>query len=159
MLSEKEENEVLTLEEVGTIPANTGVVLKGNVGSYDFEITDEADAVEENALKGTIATMVAPEDEGTIYTLQNADEQPGVAFKKYIDESTVPNLKGFKAYLPVKEVAGAISIRFDDEETTDIENPEIINHKSEMIYDLQGRRVLNPTKGVYIVNSKKVIVK
>ena len=152
-------NEVLTLEEVETIPANTGVVLKGNDGSYDFEITDEADAVEENALKGTIASMVAPTNEGTIYTLQNANEQPGVAFKEYIDGSNVPNLKGFKAYLPVNTVAGAISVRFGDDGSTDIENVEIINHNSEMIYDLQGRRVLNPTKGVYIVNSKKVIVK
>ena len=28
-----------------------------------------------------------------------------------------------------------------------------------VIYDLMGRRVLNPTNGVYIVNGKKVIVK
>ena len=27
------------------------------------------------------------------------------------------------------------------------------------IYDLQGRRVTNPTKGIYIVNGKKVIIK
>ena len=40
-----------------------------------------------------------------------------------------------------------------------IDNSEIINHKSEIIYDLQGRRVLNPTKGIYIVNGKKVVIK
>ena len=153
-------NDVLTLEEVETIPAETGVVLKGSDASYDFEITDEADDIEANALKGTIAAMAASTDKGTIYTLQGADAQPGVAFKKYIgDDNKVPNLKGFKAYLPVNTAASAISVRFGDEETTDIENPEIINHKSEMIYDLQGRRVLNPTKGTYIVNGRKVIVK
>ena len=27
------------------------------------------------------------------------------------------------------------------------------------VYDLQGRRVENPTKGLYIVNGKKVMVK
>jgi hypothetical protein len=27
------------------------------------------------------------------------------------------------------------------------------------VFDLQGRRVLNPTKGVYIVNGKKVVLK
>jgi hypothetical protein len=26
-------------------------------------------------------------------------------------------------------------------------------------YDLQGRRVENPTKGIYIVNGKKVVIK
>ena len=27
------------------------------------------------------------------------------------------------------------------------------------IYDLTGRRVLNPTQGIYIINHKKVVVK
>ena len=40
-----------------------------------------------------------------------------------------------------------------------IDNSEIINHKSEIIYDLQGRRVLNPTKGIYLVSGKKVVIK
>ncbi len=30
---------------------------------------------------------------------------------------------------------------------------------NDAIYDLQGRRVLNPTRGVYIRNGKKYIVK
>ena len=39
-----------------------------------------------------------------------------------------------------------------------IDNSEIINHKSEIIYDLMGRRVTQPQKGgVYIVNGQKVI--
>jgi hypothetical protein len=29
--------------------------------------------------------------------------------------------------------------------------------KDNAVYDLQGRRVVNPTKGLYIVNGKKVI--
>ena len=40
-----------------------------------------------------------------------------------------------------------------------IDNSEIINHKSEIIYDLPGRRVLNPTKGIYIVGGRKVVIK
>ena len=45
------------------------------------------------------------------------------------------------------------------EESTGIEKSEIINHKSEIIYDLTGRRVTHPTKGIYIVNGKKVVIK
>ena len=44
--------------------------------------------------------------------------------------------------------------------TTGIENAvqrEEIKDKS--YYDLQGRRVQQPTKGLYIVNGKKVIIK
>ena len=44
------------------------------------------------------------------------------------------------------------------EETTGIENVEMKNEKAE-IYDLSGRRVENPTKGIYIVNGNKVLIK
>ena len=47
------------------------------------------------------------------------------------------------------------------DEATDIsaalnDNGEMINDK---VYDLQGRRVAQPNKGMYIVNGKKMIVK
>ena len=42
---------------------------------------------------------------------------------------------------------------------TGIEKSEIINHKSEIIYDLTGRRVEKATKGIYIVGGKKVVIK
>ena len=40
-----------------------------------------------------------------------------------------------------------------------IEDSEIINQESEMIFDLQGRRVVNPTEGIYVVGARKVLVK
>ena len=43
--------------------------------------------------------------------------------------------------------------------STNIGKLEISNQKSEMIYDLQGRRVSNPTKGLYIVGEKKTVIK
>jgi hypothetical protein len=42
---------------------------------------------------------------------------------------------------------------------TGIEKSEIINHKSEIIYDLQGRRVEKATKGIYIVGGRKVVIR
>ena len=46
---------------------------------------------------------------------------------------------------------------------TDIEKSEIKNQKSEMIFDLQGRRVLDTENlkvgGVYIINGKKTVIK
>ena len=33
------------------------------------------------------------------------------------------------------------------------------NGKVETMYDLQGRKVENPTKGIYIINGKKVLTK
>ena len=43
--------------------------------------------------------------------------------------------------------------------TDGIDNSEIRNQKSEFIYDLLGRRVENPSKGIYIVNGKKTVIK
>ena len=43
--------------------------------------------------------------------------------------------------------------------STVMEPSEIRNHKSEIIFDLQGRRVMAPTKGLYIVGGKKVVIK
>ena len=152
----------LTLKAVedGVIPANTGVVLKGSEATHNFKIADDVDAIEDNALDGTVAKIAAPTDKGTIYTLQRHDTY-GVAFMEFYDEETktVPNLNGFKAYLPLKNGASAISLRFGDEGTTEIETSTLNTQPSTEVYDLQGRRVLNPTKGVYIVNGKKVVIK
>ena len=44
-----------------------------------------------------------------------------------------------------------------EEGTTDIEGVEFITNGEELIFDLQGRRVLEPKKGsIYIINGKKV---
>lgn len=60
--------------------------------------------------------------------------------------------------------ARAIEMRVigdDEEETTGVENmvPMVNGQQSTLIYDLQGRRVEHPTKGLYIVNGEKVWIK
>ena len=46
----------------------------------------------------------------------------------------------------------------DNDNTTSIESVEMRNEKEE-IYDLSGRKVENPTKGIYIINGNKVVIK
>jgi hypothetical protein len=41
---------------------------------------------------------------------------------------------------------------------TDIENLEFKIQNSKFTYDLMGRRVENPTKGIYIMNGRKVVI-
>jgi hypothetical protein len=68
-----------------------------------------------------------------------------------------------RAYLQIpvawiSTTAKSISMRFDDGETTEIENSKLKIENSTVIFDLMGRRVKNPVKGgIYIVNGKKVI--
>ena len=40
-----------------------------------------------------------------------------------------------------------------------IDNSEFKTQNSELFYDLLGRPVAHPTKGIYIVNGKKVVIK
>ena len=161
-------------EQTTAVPANQGVVLVLQEGKenevedeYVFlQVQETKVTVEDNDFRGTHATQKANNlpDEGTIYTLQpysKEDYALPVAFMEYYDEENenIPNLKGFRAYLPLNgSSANSISIRFEG--TTDIEHSEIRNQKSEMIFDLLGRRVEAITKGgIYIVNGKKVVVK
>ena len=46
-----------------------------------------------------------------------------------------------------------------EDDPTGIEDSKCTIQKSELTYDLQGRQVENPTKGIYIVGGKKIIVK
>ena len=62
-----------------------------------------------------------------------------------------------KAYLVVPEVVTARNLDIDGD-VTGIKNIKV-GAEDNVYYDLQGRRVLYPTKGLYIVNGKKVIMK
>ena len=67
----------------------------------------------------------------------------------------------FRSYIKVAKSANAPStLIWTDDEATGISSlkADIQNGKAD-VYDLQGRRVLNPVRGLYIVNGKKVIVK
>lgn len=69
-----------------------------------------------------------------------------------------------KAYLhldsdPTASGARELAILFEEESTgisTTLMNNEKVNSE---VYNLNGQRVVNPTKGLYIVNGKKVAIK
>ena len=84
-------------------------------------------------------------------------------FYQFTDGSTVSAGKAYlqipMAWLSTTGEARSIGLRFDEGEgATDIENPEFNIQNSELVYDLYGRKVDNPTKGgIYIVNGKKIV--
>ena len=77
----------------------------------------------------------------------------------YPSSSTNATLKGMRAYFYVPEGTEA-RVSIDGEETTALtlvnSEKRIVNSE---VYDLQGRKVDNPTKGLYIANGQKVIIK
>ena len=81
----------------------------------------------------------------------------GVGFYKTKNAFTVG---AHTAYLPASVAAGRSFIGFNFDETTGISsmhNSQFIMHND--VFNLQGQRVNAPTKGLYIVNGKKIIVK
>ena len=149
----------LTAIKGGIVPAKTGVVICGKMGTYTFTGTkEEGIAVEGNLMKGYAGgadyEKVTLTDGFTTYVLTVKDGVTG-----FYKKTTSFKVYNHKAYLQVPNTQSAsLRIRFGN--TTGIEDVEFRIQNSEFaIYDLQGRRVENPTKGIYIVNGKKVIVK
>ncbi len=137
------------------VPAETGLVLKGSAGAkVTIPFAASADELTEtNYLKPCVngGTVVAR----TTYAMS------GGKFKLY----TGTELPVGKAYLLKSDVdaaasngQGAPELSFDfGEGTTGIQNIERTMNDNQY-YTLDGRRVAQPTKGLYIVNGKKVLV-
>lgn len=147
----------LTLTQVAAegdvIPANTGVILAGAEGSYNFVITDaDPVTVDTNVLEGTAVAITKPAE---AYYLSDGSE--GIGFYKAGSAST---LAGFRAYLPAGlGVKGFLGFEFDDADgIKTIDNGKLTIDNAE-IYNLAGQRVNKLQRGVNIVNGKKVIVK
>ncbi len=145
------------------VPANTGVILYGDADNYTVPVIASAAAVTENEMIGvntrTLVEWTTGGDGKYNYILQ------GGVFKK---AATGGHLKANRAYLHTSydvTSAGArdyLEFAFeDDNETTGLsEELRMKNEESAAAwYDLQGRKVAQPTKGLYIVNGKKVIIK
>ena len=76
----------------------------------------------------------------------------------YPSSDAAKTIKGMRAYFEVPVNADA-RLMIDDE-TTGINNVrgKIADGRSD-IYNLNGQEVLNPTKGLYVVNGKKMVIK
>lgn len=136
----------------GTIPANTGVILSGEVETaYPFAITtSEVSKVEGNLLDGVTMATNIPE---TSYILANKNGNLG--FYK-VDPSDT-KLAANKAYLVVNGAQQSLYRLNLDGAVTGIQSVENAAENAPA-YDLQGRRLPQvPTKGLYIQNGKKIM--
>jgi hypothetical protein len=153
--------ETITASDAASIAADEPVLIKADAGDYEFTATDAAIAatadgtVNNGLLYGGYATMTAAAD-GTNYVLQKNGSE--VNFYKVID--TAATVKPFRAYLSVPSPAPVLYFNFFDMETTGLNDVrgKMADFRGDF-FDLQGRKVANPTKGLYIVNGKKVMVK
>ncbi len=154
----------ITFEELSeVIPAGTGVVLKGNEGTYNFAIaTTQANAPENNLLRGS--DEAATTTGGDLYYMLslNANSDEGsVGFYWGDAEGGAFENGAHKAYLAVPNSTDVKSFYLFEENTTGIDAVQgaRLNAQDMEIYNLNGQRVMNARKGIYIVNGRKVVVR
>ena len=164
--------DVLTYVALGdVIPAGTAVMLKGskNYGKkFELKATKAEAYTGQNLLMGS--------DEATLtYAVVNT---PCLFYKLAFGHSNTVNanvfgwywgannggafeIEGHRAWLALpKAIANARMYPvFIDEDATGIEQPTADNSEAGETYNLNGQRVAAPTKGLYIRNNKKVIIK
>lgn len=147
----------------GIVPANTGVILYKDVNestTIDVPVTTTSNTISDNEMVATVTRTQVDWTGGAGYNyiMQKTNEN-----KIVFNKATGAYMPAKRAYLSTNVDAsnapGArLSVVFDDDTTTGIDNVNV-NLNDNKVYDLQGRRVAQPQKGLYIVNGKKVVIK
>ena len=146
---------VLEKTEVTTVAANTPLLLNATAGNYNIPVAASGTAYTDNKLVAGTGAAVAKEDGKTRYVL-SLDDNGNIAFLKINNDPAI--VPADKAYLEFNEVVAAPSFDFGDATAIDDVRSKTEDVRGDY-YNLNGQRVANPTKGLYIVNGKKVIVK
>lgn len=165
--------------ETTTLEANTPVLVNASAGTHKFNRSERKPSSEGNTEKtgtGTHTTDALTgvySDSEITFTTENIESTYA---NTYILNKINENVGFYKAanglkvganraYLTATNVpdtgeARSLSIVFDDGETTGVTD---VRSKMEEVkddyFDLSGRRVAHPTKGLYIMNGKKIIIK
>jgi len=152
------------LTRVMEVPAGTGILVKGDAGTYKIPHA-EVQSAYANWFVGNLGETIsisATDGDKTNYYLSGKDGS-------FVSVNGNANIGKNKAYLqlPTSVFGGtrSIGISYDDEDgTTSIKNltPALTPALTEgegAWYTLQGQRVAKPGKGLYIKNGKKVVIK
>lgn len=142
------------------IPKGQGVVLKSTTGNLMMQRTESesSDDYTDNSLMGTSVSITNP---GNAYVLNYNPNTGGVGFYKLRSTGTIGINKAYLVYDGSGNGSATARAYFSfADASTGIEMKKVDSNEEERkVYDLQGRRVANPAKGLYIVNGKKVLMK
>lgn len=153
----------------GIIPAGTAVMLKGNKNT-GYTLTQTASKIAYtgvNMLKGsdTATTTFGNADDDLFYKLaygpSSSSQANVLGWYWGAANGTAFQIEGHRAWLAIPQSAAARrGYRIDDDGTTGISPAVTINsNEDNEFFNLQGQRVASPTKGIYIRNNKKIIIK
>ena len=147
----------LHITRVDYVVAGEGVLIHNakNTSTYaDLPRYSRSVSYTSNMLVGVTAPTTIGKTDGTKtnYILKDGAFHP----------TSGGTVKANKAYLQIPTAAareGVLTIGFEDE-TTEIKTTNYTNYTNDgAVYDLQGRKITQPTKGLYIMNGKKYIIR
>ena len=145
----------MVMLKVTSVPAGTGLLLRGTEGSYDVPVTASATYLVNLLVPAVGETTLTPTD-GDMTNFVLASKDGVVAFYRVSEAGPFGPQKAY-LQLPTSVVGSSrLSISFD--ETTGIPSPSPSRAGGEW-YDLQGRKIEGKPmqKGVYVYNGKKVV--
>ena len=144
-----------------TVPANTALLIKAaTAGDYTITLLNEGGSASNvtNQLKGTLTAdeVTVGEGEGLFYRLTMHEGAIGFWWGAENGGSFAPGAN--KAYLFVPTNGQSVRQGFDmGGDANGISDLLRSMDNDQRYYNLQGQRVMQPTKGLYIVNGKKMI--
>ena len=147
----------ITLARKNKIAAGIGVLLRsvsGDAINKDVPVAATTDDVTGNIfVRGNDAAVATSADGKYNWILS---KKSGVVGFYHANGN---NVAKNRAYLQTVAAEARINLNFDDEDATAIEAVKTQNVENGQYFNLAGQRVAQPTKGLYIVNGKKVIIK
>ena len=138
--------------EDGIVPARTGIVVEADPATYVFSPTT-ATGTATSIFDGTLEDLAISSNKA-YYTVNLPGGPASLEMKRFTGVS-IPANTAFLAIDPT----GAPDAFPINLVRSGMESVQIEPAMDKTVYDLSGRRVTNPTKGVYIIGRKKVIVK
>ena len=145
------------------IPANCAVVVKGKPGDYSIDLLEPTSTEKyENVLKGTNYAKVIENDATKRYYMLSLDNKgENVGFYWGAADGGAFTNKAHGAYLAIEKSANGKVTSFvlnpEGECATGITSVKTDSKMASAIYDLSGRRTVNPSHGFYIINGKKYL--
>lgn len=160
-----QQNTVTLTQVIGTVAANTGLILisdNKSRGSFNIPKAQNGSEYNNNLLvPGNGSPLELSNNNSYIDYVLIVDTDDKPKFAEVWDSHYLPTIEVGKAYLHVPTTNGArirnLSIIINNG-TTGINSVESESYEKG-IFNLRGQRVENPTKGLYIINGKKVVIK
>jgi hypothetical protein len=147
------DNKVTLTEIAGGVPANTAVILHQTNGT-SITLTETSNAITAPGTSNKLAISTAGQNLGTVYRL-GYKSSDGIGFYSYTTSIAPAGI----IYVSSITAGARDFLGFDfGDEATGVNEVKTQKVDGEY-YNLAGQRVAQPTKGLYIVNGKKVIMK